>query len=462
MTAAHSGEWMNRLTSDTAEAAEGLATILPKVSGMVVRLAGALALMLRLMPQLVCVILPGGLLLVLLTYAFRRVLKRLHREIREADGRLRVFLTEQLHGMLVIRAFGMEEQAEQGAQKKMEEHRRARMRRNHFSNLCNVGFGFALSGAYAIGAVYCGYEILIGTVSYGTFTAVLQLIGQIRSPFANITGYVPRYYAMLASAERLMEAETFAEDCAEPQLTAEEIRTVYKTEFIGIGFFDACFAYHDRNEEEAFEVLSGFRFNIRRGECVAFTGQSGCGKSTVLKLLMCMYPLDAGDRYLETTGEFLTLTAKYRGLFAYVPQGNQLLSGTIREIIAFGDDRAMQDEEGLHKALEISCADEFVDKLEAGLDTPLGEHGTGLSEGQMQRIAIARAIFSEHPILLLDEATSSLDEDTEERLLANLRAMTDRTILIVTHRPAALKICDRVVNFDNTGESDRKKGDVRS
>ena len=172
---------------------------------------------------------------------------------------------------------------------------------------------------------------------------------------------------------------------------------------------------------------------------------------------MCLYPLDGGERYLtasKSEGEAAEypLTAAWRGLFAYVPQGNQLMSGTIREIIAFGDPEAMKQEERLERALQISCADEFVAALEDGLDTRLGERGSGLSEGQMQRIAIARAVFSDRPILILDEATSSLDEATERKLLTNLRQMTDRTVLIITHRPAALQICDREVAMTEAGE----------
>ena len=148
------------------------------------------------------------------------------------------------------------------------------------------------------------------------------------------------------------------------------------------------------------------------------------------------------------------MTAELHRLFAHVPQGNQLMSGTIREIVAFADKADMRNDERINRALHIACADDFVSELDSGIDTLLGERGTGLSEGQMQRIAIARAIFSESPILLLDEATSALDADTEKRLLQNLRSMTDKTVVIVTHRPAALEICDRVIDFTNTDGSE--------
>ena len=191
-------------------------------------------------------------------------------------------------------------------------------------------------------------------------------------------------------------------------------------------------------------------FVINKGENIAFTGHSGCGKSTVLKLLMCLYHPDSGSIMIQKSDRTETeLTSQWHRLFAYVPQGNHLMNGTIKEIITFADIQA--DEEKLRLALTISCADEFVSELENGIDTELGERGAGLSEGQMQRIAIARAIYSGAPVLLLDEATSALDEQTEKQLLDNLRSMTDKTVLIVTHRPAALDICDKIIRFTENG-----------
>ena len=145
------------------------------------------------------------------------------------------------------------------------------------------------------------------------------------------------------------------------------------------------------------------------------------------------------------------LTAAWRRLFAYVPQGNALMHGTIREIVSFGEPDQSCNEERLRRALTIACAADFVFDLEQGVDTELGERGTGLSEGQMQRLAIARAIFAANPILLLDEGTSALDEQTEKQLLQNIRSLTDKTVVIVTHRPGALSICDRVLQFTESG-----------
>lgn len=187
---------------------------------------------------------------------------------------------------------------------------------------------------------------------------------------------------------------------------------------------------------------------IRKGECVALVGESGCGKSTVLKLLMSLYCIQKGEIYLsDNNGKEHRLDSTWWTFFAYVPQGSYLVSGTIREIVTFGKSDLMNQEEKIWRAFEVACADYFIKEFPAGLDTELGERGSGLSEGQIQRIAIARAILSERPVLILDEATSALDAETERKLLFNLQTMTDRTVLFVTHRSAVLDICDRKIEF---------------
>lgn len=471
----NSGEWMNRLTSDTVVVADGMAQILPGVAGMAVKMAGALAAILYMEPQFIFILAPGGALMIFFTYSFRKILKKLHKRIQESDGRLRVFFQERLGAMMIVRAYAQEDRTAEQAGELMKTHRAAKMKRNHFSNICNIGFASAMNGAYVLGAAFCGYGILNGTMSYGNLMAVLQLIGQIQNPFANITGYLPKYYAMIASAERLMEAERLADseymETTESEGIAESEDSMkihelpcgtpeqefYRKSFRGICMEDVSFTYQPPVSDGTVisdapqvmpVVLSGMGLEICKGEYVAFTGHSGCGKSTVLKLLMCLYPPDSGGLYLLSDEGKRPLTSRWRRLFAYVPQGNQLMSGTIREIITFGDPQGMREEERLDRALQIACADGFAAELEQGIDTLLGERGAGLSEGQMQRIAIARAVFSGHPILLLDEATSALDEAVEMKLLANLKAMTDKTVIIVTHRMAALSICDKEIKFE--------------
>ncbi len=457
VSAVHSGEWLNRLTNDTVVVANGYVEIMPGLAGMAVKLISALIMIIVLEPRFSAIFIPGGALLVLLTWLFRRVLKRLHKNVQEADGRLRVFLQERIGSLLMVRSFAAEAQTETEAAVNMQGHKAARMRKNSFSNLCNIGFGAAMSGMYLLGVGWCGYGILKGTISFGTLTAITQLITQIQAPFANITGYLPRYYAMLASAERLMEAESFAEDTVEA-LPQRELTGFYD-KLASFGLHDACFTYYPAAEstgeidkENMPIVLEDLSLEIQKGEYVAFTGQSGCGKSTALKLLMCVYAPDSGERYyIDKDGKYGDLTAAYRRLFAYVPQGNMLMNGTIREIVSFAEPEAAYDEERVDQALKIACAEEFVAELDQGTDTLLGERGAGLSEGQMQRLAIARAVFSGSPILLFDESTSALDGETEKRLLQNLHDMTDKTVIIATHRQSVLTICDRVLEFTDKG-----------
>lgn len=502
VSAVHSGEWMNRLTNDTVVAANGCVEIVPEVTGMVVKLVSALFMLTALDRRFARIFIPGGILLLLFTWGFRKVLKNLHKSVQEADGSLRIFLQERLGSLLIVRSFAAEELTAAQAETKMTEHQRARMKRNAFSNLCNIGFGAAMNAMYLFGVIYCGYGILTRQITFGTLTAVTQLISQIQVPVANITGYLPRYYAVLASAERLMEAEALPGDISGGEaipgdlrgaetlpgdlsgaeargdgsggrgskgggdgraaglMTAEEIRELYRDHLEAIGMKNICFRYDAppekgkgmRGPEGSPWVLEDVSLEIQKGEFVAIMGRSGCGKSTLLKLLMCICTPESGKRYYITEdGEEKTLDARMRRLFAYVPQGNQLLSGTIREVLTFSGS-IPADDLTIRESLRISCAEEFINDLEDQLDSVLGERGSGLSEGQMQRLAIARAICSGAPVLLLDEATSALDESTEQKLLSNLRAMRDRTVVIVTHRRSTIRFCDEVIMLDVKNE----------
>ncbi|MCD8212403.1 MAG: ABC transporter ATP-binding protein/permease, partial [Oscillospiraceae bacterium] len=347
VTAVHSGDWMNRLTSDTQLAADGMTTLLPSLVGMVVRIVGAIVVFAMLDRRLLFIIIPAAILLILVSTSFRRVMKRLHKAIRERDGNLRVQMQETLESMLVVRSFGVEDEMSDEAEEKMDDHKAARMKRNRFSNFCTTGFGVIMQTATVLGVAFCGYGILTGSMTYGTFVAVLTLIGQIRVPFQNISGFLPQFYAMLASAERLMEAERLPEGESGEAEPLSDIQRQYDTELDGMGLDTVSFTYPDPSQETHVElpaILSDVSLHIKKGEYVALVGPSGCGKSTLLKLMMCLYTPDCGERYVTLTGRTADqsthrepLDTRWQRLFAYVPQENQLMSGTIREVVAFPD-----------------------------------------------------------------------------------------------------------------------------
>ena len=454
ITGTHSGEWLNRFTSDNVVVADGVVQIFPGIISMLVKMGCAVVLLIYFCPVFGYLIIPASVLFVLLSAGFRTVLKRRHTDVQEADGELRSFFQESMSELLVVKAFSKEGLMETYAKERMETHKKARVRKNYFSNFCNTGFVAVMNAAYVTGTALGGYGILTGRMSYGTLIAIVQLIGQIQSPLSGLTGYIPQIYSMFASVERLQKIETYDNDVeTESMKSPGEIQQIYRECFEGIVFEDVSFSYprlegNGLSEQERQAVFIQLNLRIEKGDCVALTGHSGCGKSTFLKLLMELYSPDSGEIAVMLKGNKETLTSSWRHLYAYVPQENLLMSGSIREIVSFGETNPKTDE-NVWKALRIAAADSFVRKLPEQLDTILGERGAGISEGQMQRIAIARAIYDEAPILLLDEATSALDEETEKQVLQNIHGLTDKTVLIVTHRKAVLDVCNVELRFDD-------------
>jgi ATP-binding cassette subfamily B protein len=274
-------------------------------------------------------------------------------------------------------------------------------------------------------------------MDYGTVTAILQLVNQIQSPFAALSGVMPQYYELIASTERLMEIEKVPDEEADNMEDICVAETYDKLKYIN---FDNISFKYDRDI-----ILDNTSLKVNKGDFVAIMGISGIGKSTLLKLLLGVFKVENGKIELCLDDKNIPADYHTRRLFSYVPQGNFLLSGTIRENLLFINDKASDDE--IQKAIEISCSDQFINELPEGLETVIGEHGIGLSEGQLQRLAIARSLLSNSPVMLLDEATSALDEATEKRFLENLKSLQDKTCIIVSHKNAALEICNKHIQI---------------
>ena len=443
ITAFHTGELLNRITNDAVVVADGFVQIIPGIIAMLVKLVGAAAVLFVLDYRFSVIFFAGGGLVLIFTTLFRRVMKKLHKDVQAADGVLRSYLSENLGSLMVLKTFGAERKSIDTSKQYMDKHRFMRMKRNKFSNICNVGFGLVMNGGYIFGLCWCSFGILHGSITYGTLSAVLQLVDQLWAPLANMTGYLPKFYGMLSSAERCMELETLEKEHVESQFSRDYCRELYK-DMTAIECKNITFRYEDDI------ILENADISIGKGELITIMGNSGAGKSTLLKLLLAIYEPEKGTLEIKTDKESYALTERYRKMFAYVPQGNFLMSGNVTSAIASLDDtNADVDMDKVKAVAHIACADTFVEKLEHGYDTLIGERGMGISEGQAQRLAIARALYTDAPVLLLDEATSALDEQIEKKVLKNIRELTDKTVIIVSHRKAVLEVCDRCVVLED-------------
>lgn len=434
----HTGELMNRITSDVSTISDGVVSLFPSLLSMAIRIVGILIVMWKIEPWFVAVFLLGGCMIAVLSILPRKYQKSLHKHVQEADGEVRSFLQESFESLLIIHAFGCEEKIESDNEEKMEKHRTRRRKRTNVYNVLGSGLRLFMQGGYVFGFVWCGIGIIEGRITYGTLTAVLQLIGQIQTPFANMGSTFPKYASMLASAERLMEITEQAKELEADDKKLSREETYAQLE--NISFENVSFSY-----EKERPVLENESFLVKKGELVALIGSSGIGKSTIMKLLLSVYQPDAGEIKINLKDNSAALSDLPKGMFAYVPQGNFLMSGKIWEVVGFAETSGEINRKKVEEACKVACAHEFITELPKGYDTELGERGEGLSEGQMQRLAVARAIYSGCPILLLDEATSALDGDTERRMISGLKQMKDYTVFLVTHRRDVWELCDRVL-----------------
>lgn len=446
VTKYHSGDLLNRMTNDTDVVAQAASSILPKVFELLAKLLFAFAVLAHYDWIFALLAIGAAVVVAVFSLVVRPLVKKLHRRVQETEGDTRSFMQETIENQLAVRVFGAQDTMLGKVDTLQDRNFLAAMRRR----LVSVFAGEGMSFIFTIGmlAALCWGTLSIAgvfgpdrVISYGTLSAVLQLVTQVQAPFAGLTGLVPQFFAMTASCERLMEIEELASEPGSGRIGSEDA----PKRFIAANFTDITFSYEKDGSRVA--VFDNANARIEKGDFIAITGISGIGKSTLMKLLLGVYRPDGGSITVDTEKGETIADAGTRSLFAYVPQGNLLLSGTIRENIAFFNSDATDEQ--IMAAARTACADEFINELAQGLDTVIGEHGLGLSEGQAQRLAVSRAILTDAPVLLLDEATSALDPETEKRLLQNLRAGGIQTVVIITHKPAALAVCDKELRIDS-------------
>lgn len=438
ITAYHSGELMNRLTSDAAVVAEGVTGILPSLVSSVVRLVCAVAVLISLDWVFAVAFAAAGIMVLVVLTVLRGKLKSLHTEVQKAGGKTRSFMQECIENLLAVKAFSAEDKVCDKAENLQDTHLKVRMKRRNYSVTGHAVYNLIFSAGYVFALVYGAAGIYRGSgMTYGALSAILQLVNNVQVPFASISSVFPKYYAMVASAERLIEIDSVKREYTEksdtPLLPIED--------FSAISVENVTFSYGREN------VLCSANLRVNAGEFLVLAGRSGIGKSTLLKLLLGVYSPTNGGVFIETPRGKVPVSAATRKTFAYVPQQNMIFSGTIRENLTFISGDASEQE--INAALETCELTEFIRSLPQGLDTEVGENGLGVSEGQIQRIALCRALLGKAPVLLLDETTSALDEKTEKAVLAGLKSLKGVTVIMVTHKKAAESVCDRVVTVKN-------------
>ncbi len=428
----HSGDLMSRLTSDVLFVSEQYVHILPNTISNLLKLGTAIIALYTLDKRFFIVILVCSVLVPLLIGVSRKYIKDLHRKVREKDSLVRSFMQEMLENLFAVKVFGIEEKIINISLKQQKSFYHQKVKKKSFSILASIGFSIAFSIGFLIAIAYGSFGVLNGTMTFGSVIAITQLVSQLRAPAVSISSVVPTFYSMIASAQRLMEiSNSKSEEIEYPEMDYDE--------FVKIRVENATFGYKEE------KVINNASFTINKGEFVGIKGPSGAGKSTLFKLITGLYPLDNGSAVIETTkGD---MDCKYtKRLFSFVPQDNMLFSGTVRENITILNPDVTDDE--IKKALESSAA-EFAYDLDGGLEFELGEAGEGVSQGQAQRLAIARALLGKGKVLLMDEATSALDSETEKRVMNNLKNKDEITVVFITHHEKILEDCDRTITVEN-------------
>ena len=431
----HSGDVLNRLEFDVTNVVNFLTETLPSALSVLAMFIGAFSYLASMEWRLAVLVAAMVPLFVLVSKIYIRQMRGLTRQVRDSDSKVQAFMQEITQNRMLVKTLESGGFMINRLENTQSELRRNVVRRTSFSVFSNFILNFGFTLGYLVAFLWAAVRMSAGTLSFGGMTAFLQLVSKIQGPARSLTKLVPAFVSVFTAAERLMELE---EDPLE-----EQGDPIMLDAPCGVRLDNVSYAYQDGETN----VIDNLSFDFRPGCCTAILGETGAGKTTLVRMLLALLQPQSGSLHIYNNVEERLLTPRLRANFVYVPQGNTLLSGTIRENLCLGKHNATDEE--MREALVKSCA-EFVFDLPDGLDTACAEKGGGLSEGQAQRICIARALLRNRSVMLFDEATSALDPDTERRLLKNILASHDKTIIFITHRLAVVDYCDDVLRVEKT------------
>lgn len=428
----HSGDVLNRLEQDVGTVVSFLTETIPNTISVVAMFVGAFLYLFSMDKVLAFVIVGIIPVFVLLSKLYIGQMRRLTRQVRDSDSKVQSVLQETIQHRMLIKTLESDSVMVDRLESTQSELRHRVVKRTAFSVVSNFILNAGFSVGYLIAFLWAALRMADQTLTFGGMTAFLQLVNRIQGPARDLTRLAPVFVGVFTAAERLMELEENPlEEQGDPiPLTAP----------CGVRLEHITYAYDDGDSN----VIEQLDFDFYPGSCTAVLGETGAGKTTLIRLILALLHPNEGKVILYNQQEQKELSPLMRCNFVYVPQGNTLMSGTIRDNLRLGKLNATEEE--IKAALEMSCAS-FVMELPDGLDTVCTEAGGGLSEGQAQRISIARALLRNRPIMLFDEATSALDPETERQLLHNILSNHDKTVIFITHKPAVVDYCDQTLHL---------------
>lgn len=429
----HSADVLNRLEFDVSNVVNFLTEVIPNTLSVLALFVGAFCYLFSMDKWLSVTVIAIFPLFLLFSKLYVGQMRRLTRQVRDSDSKVQSVLQETLQHRMLIKTLERNRTMVERLEDMQSELRHHVVRRTKFSVLSNVIVNLGFAVGYLIAFLWAALRMLDHTLTFGGMTAFLQLVNKIQGPARSLTKLFPAFVSVFTAAERLMELEE------EP--LEEQGGPIYMKTPCGIRLNSIGYTYADGTEK----VIDQLSFDFKPGSCTAILGETGAGKTTLVRMFLALLSPQEGRVEIYDARHHETLTPRHRCNFVYVPQGNTLLSGTIRENLRLGKLDATDEE--MYEALHTSCAD-FVKSLPLGLNTLCSEQGGGLSEGQAQRIAIARSLLRDRAIMLFDEATSALDPATERQLLKNILSNHAKTIIFITHRPAVIDYCDATLKIE--------------